>query len=78
MSEKKLASLRVIDFTVPRIAKEEGKLKAAILAEAKAVEEDGAEVIVLSCTGGSGFMKENDKQTWSSRFGPSRDLVEVR
>jgi allantoin racemase len=57
--EKKLASFRVINFTVPRMAREPGKLKAAILAEAKkAVEEDGAEVIVLGCTGESGFMKE--------------------
>lgn len=57
--EKKLASFRVINFTVPRMAREPGKLKEAILAEAKkAVEEDGAEVIVLGCTGESGFMKE--------------------
>jgi allantoin racemase len=57
--ERKLASFRVIDFTVPRMAQEPEKLKKAILAEAKkAIEEDGAEVIVLGCTGESGFMKE--------------------
>jgi allantoin racemase len=57
--ERKLASFRVIDFTVPRMAEEPEKLKKAILAEAKkAIEEDGAEVIVLGCTGESGFMKE--------------------
>jgi len=34
-------------------------MKAAILVEGKkAVEEEGAEVIVLGCTGKSGFMKE--------------------
>lgn len=57
--EKKLASFRVIDFTVPEMAKEPEKLKQSIFKEAKkAVEEDGAEVIVLGCTGESGFMKE--------------------
>ena len=57
--ERKLASFRTINFTVPRMAKEPRKLKEAILMEAKkAVEEDGAEVIVLGCTGESGFMKE--------------------
>lgn len=56
---KKLASFRVIDFTVPRMTEEPEKLKEAILAEAKrAIEEDGAEVIVLGCTAESGFMKE--------------------
>jgi len=57
--EKKLASFRVINFTVPRMSKEPEKLKETILTEAKkAVEEDGAEVVVLGCTGESGFMKE--------------------
>lgn len=57
--EKKLASFRVINFTVPRMAEEPVKLKESILVEAKkAVEEDGAEVIVLGCTIESGFMKE--------------------
>lgn len=57
--EKKLASFRTIEFTVPRMGQEPEKLKKAILAEArKAIEEDGAEVIVLGCTGEAGFMKE--------------------
>ncbi len=57
--EKKLASFRVINFTVPRMAKEPEKLKQAIYnAAKKAVDEDGAEVIVLGCTVESGFMKE--------------------
>ena len=56
--EKKLASFRVIDFTVPRMIKEPEKLKKAIYnAARKAVDEDGAEVIVLGCTIESGFMK---------------------
>ncbi|MEM1563740.1 MAG: aspartate/glutamate racemase family protein [Candidatus Bathyarchaeia archaeon] len=57
--ERKLASFRVINFTVPRMLKEPEMLKQAIINEAKkAVEEDGAEVIVLGCTGESGFVKE--------------------
>jgi allantoin racemase len=49
----------VVNFTVPRMAEEPERLKELILAEAKkAIEEDGAEVIVLGCTGESGFMKE--------------------
>ena len=57
--EKKLASFRAINFTVPRMAEEPEKLKGSILMEAKkAVEEDGAEVVVLGCTAESGFMKE--------------------
>lgn len=57
--EKKLASFRIIDFTVPRMAKEPEKLKEAIYKAAKqAIEQDGAEVIVLGCTIESGFMKE--------------------
>jgi allantoin racemase len=57
--EKKLASFRPVEFTVPRMGSEPEKLKKAILAESRrAVEEDGAEVVVLGCTMESGFMKE--------------------
>lgn len=56
--ERKLASFRVLKFTVPEMFAQPEKLEKAILAEAKkAVEEDGAEVIVLGCTMESGFMK---------------------
>lgn len=55
----KLASFRVLNFTVPRMATEPEKLREAILREAKkAIEDDMAEVIVLGCTIESGFMKE--------------------
>jgi len=55
----KLASFRILNFTVPMMLREPEKLKEAVISEArKAVEEDGAEVIVLGCTGESGFMKE--------------------
>jgi allantoin racemase len=57
--ENKLASFRVINFTVPMMAKEPEKLKGAIFKAAKqAIEQDGAEVIILGCTAASGFMKE--------------------
>lgn len=57
--EKKLASFREINFTVNMMAKEPEKMKEAIYNEArKAIEEDGAEVIVLGCTVESGFAKE--------------------
>jgi allantoin racemase len=57
--ERKLASFRPVEFTVPRMGSEPEKLKKAILTEAKnAIDEDGAEVIVLGCTMESGFMKE--------------------
>lgn len=57
--EKKLASFRVLNFRVPRMIAEPEKLEEAIRREAqKAIENDGAEVIVLGCTIESGFMKE--------------------
>ena len=57
--ERKLASFRVLEFTVPKMFAEPEKLEKAILTQArKAIEEDGAEVIVLGCTMESGFMKE--------------------
>ena len=55
----KLASFRVLDFTVSRMAAEPEKLEQAITTEAKkAIQEDGAEAIVLGCTIESGFMKD--------------------
>lgn len=46
----KLASIRTVDFTVLDIANEMEKIKQALLKEAKhAIENDDAEVIVLSC-----------------------------
>jgi len=57
--EKKLASIRTVDFSVKEMEESREKLKEALLNEAKrAVEEDGAEVIVLGCTAESGFSKE--------------------
>ncbi len=57
--EKKLASFRVINFTVPQMGDEPEKLQKAVAREATAaVKEDGAEVIVLGCTMESGFMRK--------------------
>ncbi|MFA4646678.1 aspartate/glutamate racemase family protein [Pyrococcus kukulkanii] len=48
--ENKLASIRTVDFTVLDIANRIEDIKQALLKEAKdAIENDGAEVIVLSC-----------------------------
>lgn len=57
--ERKLASFRALDFTVPKMFSDPEKLEKAILTEAKkALKEDGAEVIVLGCTMESGFAKD--------------------
>ena len=57
--EKKLASIRLVDFTPIRMIEEPQKLQVAAFHEArKAVEEDNAEVIILGCTCQSGFMEE--------------------
>jgi allantoin racemase len=56
--EKRLASFRPINFTVPMMAKDPQKTMEAIEKEArKAIEEDHAEVIVLGCTVESGYVK---------------------
>jgi allantoin racemase len=55
--ESKVASWRVLNLTVPDMRDRE-KTQAAILREARAaVEEDGAECVVLGCTGMAGQAK---------------------
>jgi allantoin racemase len=57
--ESKLASFRSVDYTVEMMGADPQGLKEAILvASRRAIEEDGAEVIVLGCTMESGFMRE--------------------
>lgn len=57
--EKKLASFRVLNFSVDRMRKEREALERAVAREARlAVEEDGAEVIVLGCTAEAGFSRQ--------------------
>jgi allantoin racemase len=56
--EKKLASFRILSFTVNRMRRERKELEKAITREAKlAIVEDGAEVIILGCTVEAGFSR---------------------
>jgi allantoin racemase len=56
--EKKLASFRILNFTVDRMRRERKGLERAIAREAKlAIVEDGAEVVILGCTVEAGFSK---------------------
>ena len=56
--EKKLASFRILDFTVNRMRREREELERAITRESKsAIKEDGAEVIILGCTVEAGFSR---------------------
>ena len=57
--ERFVASLRVLGLGVEELWADEGKLKDAIIKEGtKAVEEDGADVIVMGCGFMSGVNKE--------------------
>ena len=57
--EGRLASVRAVGVRVEETTGDEGKTKAAVLEEAKkAIEEDGAEVIILGCAGMAGYDKE--------------------
>jgi allantoin racemase len=56
--DKKLASFRTLNFTVTRMRREREGLEREITREAKlAIEEDGAEVIILGCTVEAGFSR---------------------
>ena len=60
--ESKIASWRILDLTVPEMRDKE-KTQAAILREARAaVEEDGAEVVCLGCTGMAGQAKKAQEE----------------
>jgi len=61
--EANLASIRSIEIPVLELSKDPGKTKKALLDEAKkAVEEDGAHVIILGCTGMTGLAHWLQKQ----------------
>ena len=61
--ENSLASVRITDIPVLDIRKDREKLYSALLAEGrKAVEEDGADVIVLGCGGLLGLAEELQKE----------------
>jgi allantoin racemase len=56
--EKKLASFRILNFTVSRMRRERQELERAVAREARlAITQDGAEVIILGCTVEAGFSK---------------------
>lgn len=61
--ESFVASVRLLDLRVEEIWSERKKLKEAIIREGKAaVEEDGAEVIVMGCGFMSGMQKELEEE----------------
>jgi len=57
--ESKLASFRAIDLWVPQYHEDETETARRFIEQGrKAIEEDGAEVIVLGCTASAGFYAE--------------------
>ncbi len=61
--DSRLASVRSLGITVVETSHEPGKTKDAILAVArKAIEEDGAEVIILGCAGMAGYAEELEQK----------------
>lgn len=61
--ESRLASVRALGVSVVETSHEPGKTKEAILNVAReAIEEDGAEVIILGCAGMAGYGKELEEE----------------
>jgi allantoin racemase len=57
--ETRLASFRTIDFGVPDYHRDEKETRRRFIAAGrKAIDEDGAEVIVLGCTASAGFFRD--------------------
>ncbi|WP_457754215.1 aspartate/glutamate racemase family protein [Thermococcus sp.] len=59
--EEFVVSIRAIDLSVPEIDRDKGKTIKLLLEECKKAEDNGAEVILLGCTGFAGFAKELEK-----------------
>lgn len=60
--ENKVASVRSIEVPVLELEEKRDKVKAALMEESrKAIEEDGADVIILGCTGLIGMAEELKK-----------------
>ncbi|MBC7094460.1 aspartate/glutamate racemase family protein [Thermococcus sp.] len=59
--EELVVSIRATDLSVPEIEKDRDKTVELLLKECKKSEEEGAEVILLGCTGFAGFAKELEK-----------------
>jgi len=59
---ERLASIRPLEIRVVEMAAEQERMKTAALREARAaVQQDGAEVIVMGCTMESGFAEETSR-----------------
>ena len=56
-----MVSIRATDLSVPEIDKDRNKTIKLLLDECKKAEAEGAEVIVLGCTGFAGLAKELEK-----------------
>lgn len=57
--EEKIASVRSVEVPVLELEERRDEVKAALLRESKkAIEEDGADVIILGCTGMVGMARE--------------------
>jgi len=70
--ESRLASVRAVGVSVEETTGDEGKTKEAVLIEArKAIEEDGAEVIILGCAGMAGYDKELEEELGVPVLDPS-------
>ncbi len=75
-AERKLASIRFLDTEVLQLEKMEDKIKKLMLEETKrAILEDGADAIILGCTGMSTFASYLQK-TLKKDFGENIPVIE--
>jgi allantoin racemase len=73
-----LASVRSLDLSVAETDEQPEKTKRRVLEVAqKAVEEDGAEVIILGCAGMAGYAEEIEKKLRAKVLDPSAVALKV-
>jgi allantoin racemase len=73
-----LASVRSLDLSVVETDAEPEKTKKRVLEVAqKAVDEDGAEVIILGCAGMAGYAKEIERKLRVKVLDPSAVALKV-
>lgn len=73
-----LASVRSLDLSVAETDADPGKTKKRVLEVAqKAVEEDGAEVIILGCAGMAGYAEEIERKLRVKVLDPSAVALKV-
>lgn len=60
--DKLVTSIRAIELSVPEIDKDLERTKALLIKECKKSEEEGAEVVLLGCTGFAGLAKEIEQE----------------